>query len=175
MQGSVEKAEELKKIYPDSFIPMQFANSDNLKSHINTAKEILNDTGVKSGIAVAGIGTGGTAFGLKEYLKDWMVFGVEPAESPLFTKGHAGSHKIQGIGANFIPENTRGRCLDGILTVKGDEAIEEAKKLAKEKGIFCGISGGANLFAAKKLAEKYPEKLIVAIIPDGGERYLSVW
>lgn len=175
MQGSVDKAEELKKIYPDSFIPMQFANSDNLKSHINTAKEILNDTGVKSGIAVAGIGTGGTAFGLKEYLKDWMVFGVEPAESPLFTKGHADSHKIQGIGANFIPENTRGRCLDGILTVKGDEAIEEAKRLAKEKGIFCGISGGANLFAAKKLAEKYPEKLIVAIIPDSGERYLSVW
>lgn len=175
MQGSVDKAEELKKIYPDSFIPMQFANSDNLKSHINTAKEILNDTGVKSGIAVAGIGTGGTAFGLKEYLKDWMVFGVEPAESPLFTKGNAGAHKIQGIGANFIPENTRGRCLDGILTVRGDEAIEEAKKLAKEKGIFCGISGGANLFAAKKLAEKYPEKLIVAIIPDGGERYLSVW
>lgn len=175
MQGSVDKAEELKKIYPDSFIPMQFANSDNLKSHINTAKEILNDTGVKSGIAVAGIGTGGTAFGLKEYLKDWMVFGVEPAESPLFTKGHAGSHKIQGIGANFIPENTRGRCLDGILTVKGDEAIEEAKRLAKEKGIFCGISGGANLFAAKVLAKKYTEKLIVAIIPDSGERYLSVW
>ena len=175
MQGSVDKAEELKKIYPDSFIPMQFANLDNLKSHINTSEEILNDTGSKSGIVVAGIGTGGTAFGLKEYLKDWMVFGVEPAESPLFTKGHAGSHKIQGIGANFIPENTRGRCLDGILTVKGDEAIEEAKKLAKEKGIFCGISGGANLFAAKKLAEKYPEKLIVAIIPDGGERYLSVW
>ena len=175
MQGSVDKAEELKKIYPDSFIPMQFANSDNLKSHINTAKEILNDTGVKSGIAVAGIGTGGTAFGLKEYLKDWMVFGVEPAESPLFTKGHAGSHKIQGIGANFIPENTRGKSLDDILTVKGDDAIEEAKRLAKEKGIFCGISGGANLFAAKKLAEKYPEKLIVAIIPDGGERYLSVW
>ena len=175
MQGSVDKAEELKKIYPDSFIPMQFANLDNLKSHINTSEEILNDTGSKSGIVVAGIGTGGTAFGLKEYLKDWMVFGVEPAESPLFTKGHAGSHKIQGIGANFIPENTRGRCLDGILTVKGDEAIEEAKKLAKEKGIFCGISGGANLFAAKKLAEKYPEKLIVAIIPDSGERYLSVW
>ena len=175
MQGSVDKAEELKKIYPDSFIPMQFANLDNLKSHINTAEEILNDTGVKSGIAVAGIGTGGTAFGLKEYLKDWMVFGVEPAESPLFTKGYAGSHKIQGVGANFIPENTRGRCLDGILAVKGDEAIEEAKKLAKEKGVFCGISGGANLFAAKKLAEKYPEKLIVAIIPDGGERYLSVW
>ena len=175
MQGSVDKAEELKKIYPDSFIPMQFANLDNLKSHINTAEEILNDTGVKSGIAVAGIGTGGTAFGLKEYLKDWMVFGVEPAESPLFTKGNAGAHKIQGIGANFIPENTIGRCLDGILAVKGDESIEEAKKLAKEKGVFCGISGGANLFAAKKLAEKYPEKLIVAIIPDGGERYLSVW
>ena len=108
-------------------------------------------------------------------MEGWKVYGVEPEESPLFTKGYAGAHKIQGIGANFIPENTRGKALDGILTVKGDDAIEEAKKLAKEKGIFCGISGGANLKAGKELAHKMPDKLVVVIIPDSGERYLSVW
>ena len=175
MQGSVDKADELKKIYPNSFIPMQFNNSDNLKSHKVTAKEILEQTALDSGVVVAGIGTGGTAYGLKEYLEGWKVYGVEPEESPLFTKGYAGAHKIQGIGANFIPENTRGKALDGILTVKGDDAIEEAKKLAKEKGIFCGISGGANLKAGKELAHKMPDKLVVVIIPDSGERYLSVW
>lgn len=175
MQGSVDKADELKKIYPNSFIPMQFNNSDNLKSHKVTAKEILEQTALDSGVVVAGIGTGGTAYGLKEYLEGWKVYGVEPEESPLFTKGYAGTHKIQGIGANFIPENTKGKDLDGILTVKGDDAIEEAKKLAKEKGIFCGISGGANLKAGKELAHKMPDKLVVVIIPDSGERYLSVW
>lgn len=175
MQGSVDKADELKKLYPNSFIPMQFNNLDNLKSHKVTAKEILEQTALDSGIVVAGIGTGGTAYGLKEDLKGWMVYGVEPEESPLFTKGYAGAHKIQGIGANFIPENTKGKDLDGILTVKGDDAIEEAKKLAKEKGVFCGISGGANLKAGKELAQKMPDKLVVVIIPDSGERYLSVW
>lgn len=175
MQGSVDKADELKKLYPNSFIPMQFNNLDNLKSHKVTAKEILEQTALDSGIVVAGIGTGGTAYGLKEYLKEWKVYGVEPEESPLFTKGYAGAHKIQGIGANFIPENTKGKDLDGILTVKGDDAIEEAKKLAKEKGVFCGISGGANLKAGKELAQKMPDKLVVVIIPDSGERYLSVW
>ena len=175
MQGSVDKADELKKLYPNSFIPMQFNNLDNLKSHKVTAKEILEQTALDSGIVVAGIGTGGTAYGIKEYLKGWMVYGVEPEESPLFTKGYAGAHKIQGIGANFIPENTKGKNLDGILTVKGDDAIEEAKKLAKEKGVFCGISGGANLKAGKELAQKMPDKLVVVIIPDSGERYLSVW
>ena len=175
MQGSVDKADELKKLYPNSFIPMQFNNLDNLKSHKVTAKEILEQTALDSGVVVAGIGTGGTAYGLKEYLEGWKVYGVEPEESPLFTKGYAGTHKIQGIGANFIPENTKGKDLDGILTVKGDDAIEEAKKLAKEKGIFCGISGGANLKAGKELAHKMPDKLVVVIIPDSGERYLSVW
>ncbi|MCQ2754714.1 MAG: pyridoxal-phosphate dependent enzyme, partial [bacterium] len=175
MQGSVDKANELKNIYPNSFIPMQFSNIDNLKAHKQTAEEILKDTDNKVDIVVAGIGTGGTAFGLKEYLKDKIVYGVEPEESPLFTKGEADAHKIQGIGANFIPELCKDKSLDGILCVKGDDAIEEAKKAAKEKGLFIGISGGANLAAAKELAKKYPDKLIVAIIPDGGERYLSVW
>ena len=105
-----------------------------------------------------------------------MVFGVEPEESPLLTEGRAGAHKIQGIGANFVPEICmRGEQLDGIITIKGEEAIDEAKNLAKKHGIFCGISAGANVLAAKKLAETYPEKLIVAIIPDTGERYLSIW
>ena len=175
MQGAVDKAEELKNIYPDSWIPMQFSNLDNAEAHKQTAKEILDDTGNTVDIVVAGIGTGGTAFGLKKYLKNSMVFGVEPAESPLFTEGRAGTHKIQGIGANFIPEIAHMCELDGILTVESDDAIEEAKNLARTHGIFCGISGGANLCGAKMLAEKYPDKLIVAIIPDDGGRYLSVW
>ena len=175
MQGAVDKAEELKSIYTNSWIPMQFSNLDNAKAHEQTAKEILEDTNNSVDIIVAGIGTGGTAFGLKKYLPNAMVFGVEPAESPLFTQGKAGSHKIQGIGANFIPEISEFANLDGILAVEGDKAIEEAKKLAKKHGIFCGISAGANVCAAKELAEKFPEKLIVAIIPDNGERYLSVW
>ena len=175
MQGAVDKAEELKNIYSKSWIPMQFSNLDNAKAHEQTAKEILEDTNDSVDIVVAGIGTGGTAFGLKKYLPNTMVFGVEPTESPLFTKGKAGSHKIQGIGANFIPEISEFANLDGILTVEGDKAIEEAKNLAKKHGIFCGISAGANVCAAKELAEKFPKKHIVAIIPDNGERYLSVW
>ena len=175
MQGAVEKANELKNIYPNSWIPMQFSNFDNPKAHEQTAKEILDDTGNTVDIVVAGIGTGGTAYGLKKYLKNSLVYGVEPAESPLFTEGHAGSHKIQGIGANFIPEISDFAELDGILTVEGDMAIEKAKELAKNHGIFCGISGGANVQAAEELAQKHPEKLIIAIIPDSGERYLSVW
>lgn len=175
MKGSVEKALELKNVYPNSWIPMQFSNPDNMESHKQTAKEILEDTENKVDIVVAGIGTGGTAFGLKKALPKKMVFGVEPAESPLFTEGKAGAHKIQGIGANFIPELANGKTLDGILTVKGDDAINQAKELAKKHGVFCGISAGANVVAARELAKKYPDKLIVAIIPDTGERYLSVW
>lgn len=175
MKGAVNKAFELKNIYRNSWIPMQFANFDNPKAHEQTAKEILNDTENTVDIVAAGIGTGGTAFGLKKYLQNTKVFGVEPAESPLFTDGKAGPHKIQGIGANFVPEISKFSELDGILTVKGDDAIKMAVKLAKENGIFCGISGGANVCAAEELSQKYPEKLIVAIIPDTGERYLSVW
>lgn len=175
MQGAVDKAFELKDKYSNSWIPMQFSNIDNANAHAITADEILDDTGNTVDIVVAGIGTGGTAYGLKKFLKNQMVFGVEPAESPLFTEGKVAPHKIQGIGANFIPEISNITELDGILTVKGDDAIIEAKNLAREKGIFCGISSGANLYAAKELAKKYPEKLIVAIMPDGGDRYLSIW
>ena len=176
MQGAVDKAFELKKSISNSWIPMQFSNLDNAMAHEQTAYEILNDTDNKVGIVVAGIGTGGTAFGLKKYLPNSVeVYGVEPAESPLFTEGKAGVHKIQGIGANFIPEISKFSNLDGIITIKSDDAIDEAKNLAKEKGVFVGISAGANLLAAKKLAKENPEKTIVAIIPDGGDRYLSVW
>ena len=179
MQGSVDKAIELSKKYPNSFIPMQFSNMDNPKAHKQTAKEIFDATEGKVDIVVAGIGTGGTAIGLKKYFKELKpeikVFGVEPFESPLFTEGKAGAHKIQGIGANFIPEICKENILDGILTVKGDDAIEEAKNLAKKHGMFVGISSGANILSAKGLEKKYPNKLIVAIAPDSGERYLSVF
>ena len=176
MQGSVKKAQELASEYENVFIPMQFANLDNPKAHKQTADEIIRDTDNKAKIVVAGIGTGGTAFGLKKYLpKSIKVYGVEPAESPLFTENRAGAHKIQGIGANFKPEISKFSELDGILTVKGDDAIEEAKNLAKEKGIFVGISAGANLVAAKEIAKEYPDDLIVVIIPDSGDRYLSIW
>lgn len=179
MQGAVDKAKELMKVYPHSFMPMQFANPDNPKAHELTAKEVFEDTEGCVDIFIAGIGTGGTAVGVNKYLKklkpEVKVYGVEPAESPLFNKGIAGSHKIQGIGANFIPEICEGVNLDGIVDIEGERAIKEAKELALKHGIFCGISAGAALAAAKDLEKQFPSKLIVAIIPDTGERYLSVF
>ena len=168
MQGAVDKAKELKSTYPNSFIPMQFANPDNPKAHEKTAQEIKDAVDGREIVVVAGIGNGGTAIGIKKYF-------LEPAESPLFTEGKAGPHAIQGIGANFIPEICKDNNLDGILTVKGEDAKAQAIELAKKHGVFCGISAGANVCAAKVLAEKYQNRLIVAIIPDSGERYLSVW
>lgn len=175
MKGAVDKAEELLKEYPNSFMPMQFSNMSNPKSHIETtAKEIYKDTDGKVDIVVAGIGTGGTAVGIKKGLGDKVkVFGVEPYESPLITEGSAGPHKIQGIGANFLTEIYKSGELDGVITVKGDDAITEARNLARTKGIMCGISSGANLFAAKEISKQYPDKLIVTTINDFGERYLS--
>ena len=175
MQGAVEKAKELAKEYTNSFIPMQFSNMSNPKAHIETtSKEILEDTDGKVDIVVAGIGTGGTAIGIKKGLGDKAkVYGVEPFESPLITNGVAGPHKIQGIGANFITDIYKSGELDGVITVKGDDAIKEARNLAKTKGIMCGISSGANLYAAKELAKQNPNKLIVTIMCDFGERYLS--
>lgn len=175
MQGAVEKAKELAKEYTNSFIPMQFSNMSNPKAHIETtSKEILEDTDGKVDIIVAGIGTGGTAIGIKKGLGDKAkVYGVEPFESPLITIGVAGPHKIQGIGANFITDIYKSGELDGVITVKGDDAIKEARNLAKTKGIMCGISSGANLYAAKELAKQNPDKLIVTIMCDFGERYLS--
>ena len=178
MQGAVNKAEELKKEYPNSFIPMQFANPANPLAHVETtSKEIFEDTDGKVDIFIAGIGTGGTAIGMAKGLKalkpEVKVYGLEPEESPLLTEGHAGSHKIQGIGANFIPEIIKQGTLDGVVTVKGDDAIKMAKKVARTKGILCGISSGANILAGKKLAEENPDKLVVTVVCDFGERYLS--
>lgn len=178
MQGAVNKAEELKKEYPNSFIPMQFANPANPLAHVETtSKEIFEDTDGKVDIFVAGIGTGGTAIGMAKGLKalkpEVKVYGLEPEESPLLTEGHAGSHKLQGIGANFIPEIMKQGVLDGIVTIKGDEAIQMAKEVARTKGILCGISSGANILAGKKLAEENPDKIVVTVVCDFGERYLS--
>ena len=178
MQGAVNKAEELKKEYPNSFIPMQFANPANPLAHVETtSKEIFEDTDGKVDIFIAGIGTGGTAIGMAKGLKalkpEVKVYGLEPEESPLLTEGHAGSHKIQGIGANFVPEIIKQGTLDGVVTVKGDDAIKMAKEVARTKGILCGISSGANILAGKKLAEENPDKLVVTLVCDFGERYLS--
>lgn len=178
MQGAVDKAKELAKQYKNSFMPMQFANMANPLAHIETtSKEIFEDTDGKVDIFVAGIGTGGTATGVAKGLKDLKpsvkVYGVEPLESPLLTEGKAGPHKIQGIGANFVPEIYKNGKLDGVMTISGDEAIEKAKYLAKNKGILAGISSGANLAAALKLSEQNPDKLIVTVMCDFGERYLS--
>ena len=178
MQGAVNKAAELKKEYPNSFIPMQFANPANPLAHVETtSKEIFEDTDGKVDIFVAGIGTGGTAIGMAKGLKalkpEVKVYGLEPEESPLLTEGHAGSHKIQGIGANFIPEIIKQGTLDGVVTVKGDDAIQMAKEVARTKGILCGISSGANILAGKKLAEENPDKIVVTVVCDFGERYLS--
>ncbi len=180
MQGAVDKALELAKENPNSFIPSQFTNPANTLAHIETTtKEIWEDTDGKVDIVVAGIGTSGTVMGLSEGLKKLkpsvQVFGVEPAESPLLTEGHAHPHRIQGIGANFVPELYKRENLDGIIKIQADEAIETARKLGKTEGVLVGISSGANLKAALELAKK-PEnkgKLIIAIMCDFGERYLS--
>lgn len=180
MQGAVDKAIELSKENTESFIPSQFDNPDNPKSHeLTTAPEIWKDTDGKIDIFTATFGTGGTVSGtgkkLKEYNKNIKVVAAEPFSSPLVTKGTAGVHGIQGIGANFIPENLDMSVIDEVLTVKDEDAIKTAKRLAKEEGILCGISSGANVFCALELAKR-PEnkgKLIVTIICDYGERYLS--
>lgn len=179
MQGSVDKALELNRENPNSFIPSQFTNPANILAHIETtSEEIWKDTDGKVDIVVAGIGTSGTTMGLSTRLKELkpsvQIYGVEPSESPLLTEGHAHPHKIQGIGANFVPELYKEGKLDGIIDIPGDIAIETARKLAGE-GILVGISSGAILKAALNLAKK-PEnkgKLIVAIMCDFGERYLS--
>ena len=178
MQGAVDKASQLHSENKNSFIPMQFSNMANPEAHEKgTAKEIFNDTKGNVDIIVAGIGTGGTAIGIKNGFKklkpDVKVFGVEPKESPLLTEGHAGPHKIQGIGANFVTDIYKSEKLDGILDIESDIAIKEARELARNKGILCGISSGANLAGAKQLAKEFPDKKIVTVVCDFGERYLS--
>ena len=180
MKGAILKAEELHKEIKGSFIPLQFSNLANPLAHYKTTgKEIYEDTDGKVEILVAGVGTGGTLSGagkyLKEKIKDITVVAVEPENSQMLGKGVSGSHKIQGIGANFVPQNFDKTVCDKIFPVSDFDAIECAKNLAKKEGLLTGISSGAALFCAIELAkDKSNEgKIIVAIMPDTGERYLS--
>lgn len=180
MQGAVDKANELKQQNKNSFIPQQFSNPTNPLAHeLTTAKEILKDTDGNIDIFIASIGTAGTLCGcaktLKKYNNNIKIYGVEPQNSPLITQGKASSHKIQGIGANFIPENYNKEFVDEVLTVNENIALETARDLAQKEGILCGISSGANVATALKLAQKEENrgKIIVTIICDTGERYLS--
>ena len=180
MKGAIEKAETLAHEIPHSFIPDQFKNPANPLAHYKTtAHEIWNDLEGKVDVLVAGIGTGGTICGCAKLLKEknpsLLVVGVEPKTSPLLTKGIAGPHGLQGIGANFVPETLTKEFLDEVLTVSEEEAFASARLMAKSEGILVGISSGAALSAAICIAKKedFRDKNIVVILPDTGERYLS--
>lgn len=180
MSGAVEKAEELAREIPESFIPGQFVNPANPAVHrATTGPEIWEDTDGKVDFFVAGVGTGGTITGVGEYLKsknpEIKVVAVEPASSPLLSKGIAGSHKIQGIGANFVPEILNTGIYDEIIAVENEAAFASGKQMGKIEGVLVGISSGAALQAAIQLAKR-PEnqgKTIVVLLPDTGDRYLS--
>ena len=178
MKGANDKAEELAKEIDGAFLASQFSNPANPLAHKSTTgPEIYADTEGKIDVLVAGIGTGGTLSGVAKYLKEKnpniKIVGVEPASSPLISKGVAGAHGLQGIGANFIPENFDASLVDEIICVTEDDAYLSARRLAKTEGILCGITSGAALFAATALSERYPSATIVTLLPDTGDRYLS--
>lgn len=180
MQGAVDKAEELHKEIKNSFIPQQFSNPANPESHIlTTAEEIWEDTDGKVDIIVAGVGTGGTISGIAKGLKsknpEIKAVAVEPASSQVLAGKPAGAHKLQGIGANFVPENFDRSAVDEIIPVSDEDALETARHLASKEGILSGISAGAAMYAAIELSNRSENtgKLIVVILPDSGERYLS--
>jgi cysteine synthase A len=180
MTGAVKRAEELAKGDKRYFIPQQFKNPANPQIHRQTtAQEIWRDTGGKVDILVAGVGTGGTITGVAEFIKKkkrtFQAVAVEPEDSSVLSGGKAGPHKIQGIGAGFIPEVLNRKIIDEIIRVSAEDAIETARKLAKKEGILAGISSGAAAFAALEVAkrEENKGKLVVVILPDTGERYLS--
>lgn len=180
MKGAIEKADELAEQIPNSFIPSQFTNPDNPAAHKKTTGvEIWEDTDGKVDIFVAGVGTGGTISGVGAYLKEQnpniKIVAVEPKSSPVLSKGFAGAHKIQGIGAGFIPKTLCTDIYDEVIAVENEDAFETGRKIARNEGVLVGISSGAAVWAAIQLA-KHPEnkgKVIVALLPDTGERYLS--
>lgn len=180
MNGAVKKAEELSQQIPNSFIPGQFTNPANAKAHFETTgPEIYNDTEGDVDYFVAGVGTGGTVTGVGRYLKSKItsvkIVGVEPESSPLLSKGSAGVHKIQGIGANFVPSVLDKSVLDDIITVSDEDAYEMTARLGAMEGILCGISGGATISAAIKMVKNnnIEGKTIVVLIPDNGDHYLT--
>ena len=180
MKGAIAKANELHEATPNSIIPQQFENP--AKRHYRTTgQEILRDTDGKVDVFVAGVGTGGTLSGVGKALKEanpaTKVFAVEPDTSPVLSEGHAGPHKIQGIGAGFVPKTLDTKIYDGVIPVSAENAGATARAAAKEEGLLVGISSGAALYAALELAKKpeFAGKRIVALLPDTGERYLSTW
>ncbi|KPK41627.1 MAG: cysteine synthase [Omnitrophica WOR_2 bacterium SM23_29] len=180
MEGAVRKAEEIIKKVPNSFMPQQFTNPANPEVHRKTtAREILEQTGEKIDAFVAGVGTGGTITGVGEVLKKELphvkIYAVEPAASAVLSGNGPGPHKIQGIGAGFIPKVLNRRIIDEVITVTDNDAFQASKRLAKEEGIFVGISAGAACWASMKVARSFgKEKRIVTIFPDTGERYFSL-
>ncbi len=180
MKGAIAKAVELHKATPDSFMPNQFENPTNPEIHrLTTAEEIWQDTGGEIDILVAGVGTGGTITGVAEVLKSrnpsFVAIAVEPANSPVLSGGSPGPHKIQGIGAGFIPKILNTAIIDEVIQVTNEQAFATARRLASEEGIMCGISSGAATWAALQVAtrKENKDKNLVVIIPDSGERYLS--
>jgi cysteine synthase A len=182
MPGAVRKAEEIVASHPRAFMPQQFKNPANPSIHRETtAEEIWRDTDGQVDILVSGVGTGGTITGVAEVIKrrkpEFKAIAVEPADSPVLSGGKAGPHKIQGIGAGFVPEVLRLDLIDEIVQVSNDDAGEMARRLAREEGILAGISSGAAVWAALEVARRGENraKLIVVVLPDTGERYLSTW
>lgn len=180
MKGAIAKANELAANTPGSFVPEQFDNPSNPKAHFNTTgPEIWNDTEGQVDVFLAGVGTGGTLTGTGKYLKskkpEVQIFAIEPATSPVLSEGHGGAHKIQGIGAGFVPSVLDTKLYDGVIAVDNEKPFETAKDLAHSEGILVGISSGAALYAALELAKKpeYEGKTIVALLPDSGDRYYS--